>query len=241
MTIFQIIKELIDKITNRKLKLLPVGVDENYRANRKLNFQNSNLQDNVGIQNKIEMATSNEEVVDNSNGKVKKFLMAIGCQKEIFEKMKDFSRIDIETLKENVRLLEKYHYTKLELSKIITENVELLTFDTKEIKSKIKQLENIFEEFEIRHCIYSYPYCLTQGIEETLTVFQKYNIPLEIQKYVLQENASIIGIEKTKLMAQLDFIKTMCRDFEEFLVIIISTNALIGTNQLEVIRDYIKE
>ena len=87
MNIFQIIKNFIDKITNKKLKLLTEGVNSKYykELNQKhdnINFF-STLQKEEFTENNIKLSKADTF----ENNKAKEVLKAIGCQKEIFQKV----------------------------------------------------------------------------------------------------------------------------------------------------------
>lgn len=245
MSIYQIIKNWMCKITNKKVKLLVEGNPCLFEKNKRDNFINPTEKRNK-VNNYYNSTENNNEInnLENDYTKtefIKNILKTIGCEKEIFEKIADFSDVDVEILKNNIGLLSKYKFTKLELSKIITENTELLYVDNKTLEKNINQLREIFEDSEVKHCIYTCPYCLSNSIEDTMNVLLEYKISLEIQKYILLENPMILEIEKESLIEQLEFIKSTCMDFEEFIVKVMYMNMLLGTNQLDLITTYIKK
>ena len=229
MDIFKIIKNFIDKITNRKLKLLAEGASSNYTNTTKIK--------NIEYMNETSTKVEDNKKEENQ---IKNILLNIGCKNEIFEKIKDYSKINLDNLNENLKILTKFKYNKLEFSKIFTENTNLLFISNNELKKNIKNLNNIFEKQDIKHLIYSTPTCLTNDLTSTFEILKKYEVPDFVQKYILLENPTIFQISKVKLEEQIEYIKNACHNFEEFIFVLMCMSIYLGTNQLDLVTNYIK-
>ena len=173
-------------------------------------------------------------------------LKNIGCEKDIFYKNDNFDYVDLKRFKRNLNLLTALHLDKFELSKVLCQCDEILDMDSEIIENTINELKDYLEDEDIiRQIIYMNPYILTYNYLELINgakdVFNKYNVDIKKQKYILEENPNIITLGKECIERSLDIIKKMSTSHESFIENIVDNPIIIGIEDEKLILKNISE
>ena len=180
------------------------------------------------------------------NEKIIERLKNIGCEKDIFYKNDNFDYVDLKRFKRNLNLLTALHLDKFELSKVLCQCDEILDMDSEIIENTINELKDYLEDEDIiRQIIYMNPYILTYNYLELINgakdVFNKYNVDIKKQKYILEENPNIITLGKECIERSLDIIKKMSTSHESFIENIVDNPIIIGIEDEKLILKNISE
>ena len=137
MKIWQKIKNFIIRMKIKKieapkdLEIQPVVEDKIKNIEKKLYIQ------------PIEQAELNDMQ------KLEEILKVIGCSKTSIQKILKIENIDIQNFRKNLYELSCLDYSNLELTIIITQNMNLITMNNEILKEKIKKLDNYFTNKDI--------------------------------------------------------------------------------------------
>lgn len=232
MKIIEKIKEIIARIFKPNLKM----IEAHKEYNEDIDFSNKKIEE---INYRKEIIVPQEKKIKTKEESIREILIKIGCENEIFEKI-DISKIEVENFRKNINILLKYKYTKLEFSKIITQNSEILYIENMIISEKINELENILkEEKTIKEIIYNNPYILTQeiNIKDIIKIFEKYEIDTEKQLYIFKQNTSLFDLSGEKIERSLKNISEVITNKVEFIKTLISEPILVGIEDKEIINN----
>lgn len=232
MKIIEKIKEIIARIFKPNLKMIEAHKEENENTN----LSNEKIEE---INYRKEILVPQEKKIKTKEESIREILIKIGCEKEIFEKI-DIKKIEVENFRKNINILLKYKYTKLEFSKIITQNSEILYIENMIILEKTNELENILkEEKTIKEIIYNNPYILTQeiNIKDIIKIFEKYEIDTEKQLYIFKQNSSLFDLSVEKVERSLKNISEVITNKVEFIKTLISEPILVGIEDKEIISN----
>lgn len=232
MKIIEKIKEIIARIFKPNLKM----IEAHKEYNEDIDFSNKKIEE---INYRKEIIVPQEKKIKTKEESIREILIKIGCENEIFEKI-DISKIEVENFRKNINILLKYKYTKLEFSKIITQNSEILYIENMIILEKINELENILkEEKTIKEIIYNNPYILTQeiNIKDIIKIFEKYEIDTEKQLYIFKQNTSLFDLSGEKIERSLKNISEVITNKVEFIKTLISEPILVGIEDKEIINN----
>lgn len=232
------IKEKINKIFNK----------DNKKMLNEANIE-TNIDENIVVkENKLnldELVVKQEEKIEISKDqKIREILNLAGCSFEIFEKIENFQDIDEENLRLNLKDISNYNFSKLELSKILSQNEQLLYMRNEIVKNSFMELEKYIEDKQkIHEIVYLNPFVISENISNMLNekkdIFEKYNISVEKQKNIISENPSVLNIIKEKLENSLNIIKSIFNDEKEFIDFIEYEPVVIGCENIELIKSYI--
>ncbi|MBQ8300062.1 MAG: hypothetical protein IJX99_09490 [Clostridia bacterium] len=228
---------LTQNFKNRNYKKLPVaaGVGSIEKTGLKEIFFNNDEKNIL----KFTSVNSNEENIKKEV--ICKILKKCGCRKEIFTKVnKNFYEcVDVSNLENIVFILEKFKFSKIELTKILTMCPEIILKSSDEIYNNISTITKSYEDINmVKHIILSYPpILLGNEIEYIKNTFNDFQISLSIQNYILLQNSNIFYISKEKLKNSLNIIKSLSSSNDVFNSAIISIPELIGEVDEIVIRD----
>lgn len=232
MKIIEKIKEIIARIFKPNLKM----IEAHKEYNEDIDFSNKKIEE---INYRKEIIVPQEKKIKTKEESIREILIKIGCENEIFEKI-DISKIEVENFRKNINILLKYKYTKLEFSKIITQNSEILYIENMIILEKINELENVLKEEKIiKEIIYNNPYILTQeiNIKDIIKIFEKYEIDTEKQLYIFKQNTSLFDLSGEKIERSLKNISEVITNKVEFIKTLISEPILVGIEDKEIINN----
>ena len=232
MKIIEKIKEIIARIFKPNLKM----IEAHKEYNEDIDFSNKKIEE---INYRKEIIVPQEKKIKTKEESIREILIKIGCENEIFEKI-DISKIEVENFRKNINILLKYKYTKLEFSKIITQNSEILYIENMIILEKINELENVLKEEKIiKEIIYNNPYILTQemNIKDIIKIFEKYEIDTEKQFYIFKQNTSLFDLSVEKIERSLKNISEVIKNKVEFIKTLISEPILVGIEDKEIINN----
>ena len=232
MKIIEKIKEIIARIFKPNLKM----IEAHKEYNEDIDFSNKKIEE---INYRKEIIVPQEKKIKAKEESIREILIKIGCENEIFEKI-DISKIEVENFRKNINILLKYKYTKLEFSKIITQNSEILYIENMIILEKINELENVLKEEKIiKEIIYNNPYILTQeiNIKDIIKIFEKYEIDTEKQLYIFKQNTSLFDLSVEKIERSLKNISEVITNKVEFIKTLISEPILVGIEDKEIINN----
>lgn len=232
MKIIEKIKEIIARIFKPNLKM----IEAHKEYNEDIDFSNEKIEE---INYRKEIIVPQEKKIKTKEESIREILIKIGCENEIFEKI-DISKIEVENFRKNINILLKYKYTKLEFSKIITQNSEILYIENMIILEKINELENVLKEEKIiKEIIYNNPYILTQemNIKDIIKIFEKYEIDTEKQLYIFKQNTSLFDLSVEKIERSLKNISEVITNKVEFIKTLISEPILVGIEDKEIINN----
>ncbi len=232
MKIIEKIKEIIARIFKPNLKM----IEAHKEYNEDIDFSNEKIEE---INYRKEIIVPQEKKIKTKEESIREILIKIGCENEIFEKI-DISKIEVENFRKNINILLKYKYTKLEFSKIITQNSEILYIENMIILEKINELENVLKEEKIiKEIIYNNPYILTQemNIKDIIKIFEKYEIDTKKQFYIFKQNTSLFDLSVEKIERSLKNISEVITNKVEFIKTLISEPILVGIEDKEIINN----
>ena len=232
MKIIEKIKEIIARIFKPNLKM----IEAHKEYNEDIDFSNKKIEE---INYRKEIIVPQEKKIKTKEESIREILIKIGCENEIFEKI-DISKIEVENFRKNINILLKYKYTKLEFSKIITQNSEILYIENMIILEKINELENVLKEEKIiKEIIYNNPYILTQemNIKDIIKIFEKYEIDTKKQFYIFKQNTSLFDLSVEKIERSLKNISEVITNKVEFIKTLISEPILVGIEDKEIINN----
>lgn len=232
MKIIEKIKEIIARIFKPNLKMIEAHKEENENTN----LSNEKIEE---INYRKGILVPQEKKIKTKEESIREILIKVGCEKEIFEKI-DINKIEVENFRKNINVLLKYKYTKLEFSKIITQNSEILYIENMRILERINELENILKEVKtIKEIIYNNPYILTQkmNIKDVIKIFDEYEIDTEKQLYIFKQNSLLFDLSVEKIERSLKNISEIITDKVEFIKTLISEPILVGIEDKEIINN----
>ena len=233
MKIWQKIKNFIIRMKIKKieapkeLEIQPVVEDKIKNIEKKLYIQ------------PIEQAELNDMQ------KLEEILKVIGCSKTSIQKILKIENIDIQNFRKNLYELSCLDYSNLELTIIITQNMNLITMNNEILKEKIKKLDNYFTNKDIvKDLIYSNSNILNENIEEILEstedVFEDYGISIAQDPNIIIENSNILFIAKNKLINSLTIIREYAKTQENFIRMILTDPIIIGIQDASLLEDYVE-
>ena len=233
MKIWQKIKNFIIRMKIKKieapkdLEIKPVVEDKIKNIEKKLYIQ------------PIEQAELNDMQ------KLEEILKVIGCSKTSIQKILKIENIDIQNFRKNLYELSCLDYSNLELTIIITQNMNLITMNNEILKEKIKKLDNYFTNKDIvKDLIYSNSNILNENIEEILEstedVFEDYGISIAQDPNIIIENSNILFIAKNKLINSLTIIREYAKTQENFIRMILTDPIIIGIQDASLLEDYVE-
>ncbi len=233
MKIWQKIKNFIIRMKIKKieapkdLEIQPVVEDKIKNIEKKLYIQ------------PIEQAELNDMQ------KLEEILKVIGCNKTSIQKILKIENIDIQNFRKNLYELSCLDYSNLELTIIITQNMNLITMNNEILKEKIKKLDNYFTNKDIvKDLIYSNSNILNENIEEILEstedVFEDYGISIAQDPNIIIENSNILFIAKNKLINSLTIIREYAKTQENFIRMILTDPIIIGIQDASLLEDYVE-
>ena len=231
MKIIRIIKEWITKvIVNKNVKQLSANTELNYNDNT---FDKAQITNDF---NKTASLIETEKELDSIA-----VLKRIGCDKEIFYKI-DTNLIDTQNLINQIRILNQFNFTKLELSKIYNENPSVMLENPNDISNKISVLKETFKDsFWIKKIIYDNPLTLTNEIDlnSIHKIFIENGIETNVERYLFIENPNILSLSPDIINNSLNLIKQVCDSLPKFKEVIKYMPELIGIEQIDLINEYI--
>lgn len=142
--------------------------------------------------------------------KIEDVLKMVGCKNEIFLKMQDFDKIDVENLRENFKILSSYKFSKKEISNILTQNVVLLYISNEILKKNCYELNSYFKDISFtKKIIYKNPKLLQHPIyvKEILEVFYEEKLSDELIRYVIEENIEVLFLKQDTIRQSFSKIK----------------------------------
>lgn len=232
MKIIEKIKEIIARIFSPKLKMIEEHKEE--KIDIVTNCENEKI-----INYKKEIIIPQEKKIKTKEESISEILIKIGCENEIFNKI-EIDKIETENFRKNINLLLEYKYGKLEFSKILTQNNEILYISNEEIDKNIKELNEIINDSKIvKEMIYNNPYILTQEInlKEIVKIFDEYGIDVEKQLYIFSKNSLLFDLNIVKIEKSLKNISEILTNKIEFIKALISEPILIGIEDKEIINN----
>ena len=181
----------------------------------------------------------------NDMQKLEEILKVIGCSKTSIQKILKIENIDIQNFRKNLYELSCLDYSNLELTIIITQNMNLITMNNEILKEKIKKLDNYFTNKDIvKDLIYSNSNILNENIEEILEstedVFEDYGISIAQDPNIIIENSNILFIAKNKLINSLTIIREYAKTQENFIRMILTDPIIIGIQDASLLEDYVE-
>lgn len=147
-----------------------------------------------------------------------------------------------EILNNNLKILFEYNFSRLKLTKIINENLNLLDINSDELKKRIEYLINFYKEKDfVCNLIYSSPKILTENLnlEELKTTFEKFGLDFETQKYLELENTEILLLPISQIIESLELIMNEYKE-KTFIDFILYFPELIGVTDITKIKNWFK-
>lgn len=210
-----------------------------------------------GIKN-IKMIDAPKEQIEESSDKIKLIeyrenvnksqdiidvLRIIGCKKDVISAVSRFTEFEKENLKKVINTLKGLDYSKLQISVILSSNIDILRIDNNILADVIKKLNEYLKNKEsISNIIYSNPFILTQNlsgkIEDIKNTFVKLGLDFESQRYILEENPNIFLLKHDRFMESLIAIMECTENNDEFLQEILSDPLIIGIVDKEVLTTH---
>lgn len=165
--------------------------------------------------------------------KVKEILKTVGCKKEIFLRIQDFENINIQNLREILKILTSLQFSKYDLNVILSQNIDILNCSKDDIKQNIDILNEYIENKEIvKNIIYTNPFVLTDDISKKLeNIKQRFNeiglTSKEIEN-IMDENSNILTLDTDRLNNSLEVILDYNKTNEKVKEAIIDNPIIIG-------------
>lgn len=172
---------------------------------------------------------------------IRQILKNVGCQNEIFNKIQSFENIDHNILRKNLFELITLGYSKLELSKIITQNVNILYLDSSTIENVIKLLKEKIKDPEIvKDAIYNNPNILRidNNIEVNFEILKKYELNSKTLESVIQENNNTLDLPEDKMVNSLEVLKRIYKTSEKINEVLMLEPILLGIENEEIIKSF---
>ncbi len=231
------ILQMIRRIFKKKVKMLEAA-SITQKNNNDVQYENNSLK-NIKVNTNSEKEITIEE-------KVVQFFSDIGCSEATIDCIVNSGNIDINNLRKNINVLTNFKYTKLQLSTIIGTNIEILYIDNNKLQKYIESLKRCFNDDEIvKNIIYRNSSLINENIDsqinQTKAVLDKFEIPIEYQKEILDENINILSLNPNQLSDSLRLIKNLFKNQKMFFTQIVNNPQIIGVNNLSVIEKIINE
>ncbi len=172
---------------------------------------------------------------------IRQILKNVGCQNEIFNKIQSFKKIDHNILRKNLFELIALGYSKIELSKIITQNLNILYLDSSIIENIIKLLKEKINDTEVvKDAIYNNPNILRidNNIEANLEILKKYEINSKTLESVIQENNNTLDLPEDKMVNSLEILKKIYKTSEKINEVLMLEPILLGIENEEIIKSF---
>lgn len=172
--------------------------------------------------------------------KIKEILKLTGCQKDVFSKNITFEDVDVENFRQTLKILNSLKFSKFELSKMLSQNNDLLYIESIYVEKCINALVQYFKEVEIvKQVVYMNPYIISkeciENIKVVREVFYDFNIETQDQIYLLEENSNILNLDKHTLVKSLEIIKEYTKNHITFIETIINNPVIIGCVDIDFI------
>lgn len=160
-------------------------------------------------------------------------LRVVGCKKDVLFEVSKFNETEKENLKNIIITLKNLGYSKLKISVILNGNASILKMDNDVLLDNIHKLYEYLKDKEsVSDIIYAEPFILNinivEKIEELKSVFEKFEIDFQNQKYILEENPNIFLLDHDRFIESLNVITESVQNTEEFLDEILSNPLIIG-------------
>ncbi len=230
MKIIQTIKEFFRRIRTKKL-------------NMPQEITIPTKKENINSIDKLSYIKDVEKPELTHEQKIEEILKTIGCDNKSIQEILKISNIDIYNFRKNLYSLNKFNYTNIQLTIIITNNTDIITMQNEELESIISNLITYFKKQEIvKDLIYSNSKIINttifDKIPEVEKIFKNYGISLVDNSDLVIENSNVIIMNSDRLENSLNFIKQYTKTFENFINLIKTEPIVIGINNANLLAEY---
>lgn len=235
MKILEFIKNIFTKIFRKdNKKLLESAKKEKIQPN---NIQESKEKFSSELKQKNENMSKSERIA--------LILTTAGCDENINNIVDNLEDIDVNQMKNNLMLLSKLKFTKLEMNMILEDDIELIYANTNILKEKIVKLNNFLgnDARDVKNLIVNNPYILTDSdilsLEDINKILTDARFSKNEQKYILSENYNIFNLNKERLEKSIKLLNIYFQSSEDFKNKILENPYLIGISDKKVLDEYL--
>ena len=231
MKIFEKIKEFFRRIKIKKLQEPKV-------PNKVLQTIDKNETDNLNHVRKIQNTELNKEQ------KLGLILKTIGCEQLSINKILESENIDIDNLRRNIQTLNTFKYSNIELSLILTNNIDVLTMQNE----KLNKIINIFMDYYnntdiIKELIYVNSKILSEEalkkFFKTKEIFYDYGISIIDDYDILIENTNVLFMNEIKLKESLKILKAYTKTIDKLKSLIRMEPLVVGITSTNLLSEYV--
>lgn len=152
----------------------------------------------------IEKVSKSQEISD--------ILRILGVDRETILKVLQKQNIDKENMKKNLKVFSDLGFSKLQISLIISSNIDIVTMSNTIIINAINDLkEYIKDKEDVFDIVYSNPFVISETLKEKIQhikeIFEKIEIDEKTQRFILVENTNIFSLEYERFEKSLMIIK----------------------------------